>query len=1209
MYKNGKINYKLNNLIEEVSLPQKNIINPIYNHSFEYNLDGWQKSIENNVGTITAIDNCGLFGTEAIPGISNTSCVKIERTKEDAPYTQLLELRQTINMDAGTYTVSGYIYGTVEEGLGIYIDVEGASSKGTIYPVHGNEKWVKYSLQFTVAKDNTNITIKLKNESINGYALFDHIQIDKGFIDQRYNFIENSSFENGFNGWTNSGASIVDNNTSGTYEKVLNDTSVKLTSNGISSYVKQSLSGMLTGDNVVIFGGWFKGDLPNNNANESLKIILRFYVSGSYVDIVYDIDKNINDWQYLMFKYHAGTNVSLLNIEVNYNGYSNVYVDNLQMYIEDFGSTYHYNDDGNITSIINPGINNNVNFSYNSANKNDVSSVTQGSKTVSIKYSSSRWIQSTVSPNNVKTSYTYDSYGNPISIVYGDKDTPGQWFQAKTVYANYGNYIDKIEDEFGNIIDFTYNPVTGLLDNMTDAKGNTTTYQYDSLGRLLQVLQGNSNAKYYYEKDRLHEIEVNNFRYTISYDNLGRVDNIKVNNILLTQYIYETYGTYNTNILQEQIYGNNDSIKFLYDNEDRITDILFKDANVTDYITKYQFQYDALGNLAVYTDKVSGKEYYYSYDFTGRIKDVTDELGNKVSYEYNRNTGNLSKFSYDINNKTSSINYFFADNGQYDYTNIRVNSGNVIKDYNYDNSSLHRLSSITLKMGMTTILTETYEYETTVKYGNSSLRVKKLTIGERTQSYTYDKNGNIETINDSKTGLTKYHYDSKNQLIREDNPVANKTYVFGYDNNGNIDYKKEYGYTTQDVISTSLIKEIKYYYITNGWNDQLTKVDNLVEILSYDNSGNPLQINDANLTWDGRELVTYTDDTLNITFKYNSNGIRTEKTVNGVTTTYYLDGDKVIYETDGINTINYYYDIDGTLIGFNYNNTDYFYARNIFGDIIEIRDIAGNEVASYEYDAWGNLLNRTEVENNPIAKINPYRYRGYRYDKETSLYYLNSRYYNPEIGRFINADGLIGEPGAILGHNLYAYTQNNPVMKVDPSGKWPEWLEDSWEDIVKTVKDIGVTIYSSTDKAFNMVKSGSGYNTHIKLPDIKKSFDFITKNGNKFDRRLSRLRTQSLLKGAFSKANIGLTVFSEGFSNYFDNDKKLNFDFFATTAIDTGISLGSYALAAVVVSAVLPVGAPALLVGALVVAGSYGINKGVQELNERWQKNMGLDYY
>jgi RHS repeat-associated protein len=141
------------------------------------------------------------------------------------------------------------------------------------------------------------------------------------------------------------------------------------------------------------------------------------------------------------------------------------------------------------------------------------------------------------------------------------------------------------------------------------------------------------------------------------------------------------------------------------------------------------------------------------------------------------------------------------------------------------------------------------------------------------------------------------------------------------------------------------------------------------------------------------------------------------------------------------NLIMYTFDVDGAIISFNINGEEYFYVRNLQQDIVALIDENGMIVADYLYDAWGNILNRDEVKNNSIARLNPYRYRGYRYDEETGWYYLNSRYYNPEIGRFINADGFIGETGDILGHNMYAYTKNNPVMMVDPSGYAPEWWE------------------------------------------------------------------------------------------------------------------------------------------------------------------------
>ena len=122
----------------------------------------------------------------------------------------------------------------------------------------------------------------------------------------------------------------------------------------------------------------------------------------------------------------------------------------------------------------------------------------------------------------------------------------------------------------------------------------------------------------------------------------------------------------------------------------------------------------------------------------------------------------------------------------------------------------------------------------------------------------------------------------------------------------------------------------------------------------------------------------------------------------------------------------------GISYNFEYNGQKYFYRKNLQGDIIGIYDSCWNLLGLYEYDAWGNLLSQVSSE---ILNINPFRYRGYYYDAETGLYYLNSRYYDPEIGRFISPDSLkYLDPTYNNGLNLYAYCGNNPVMHVDPNG-------------------------------------------------------------------------------------------------------------------------------------------------------------------------------
>ena len=146
-------------------------------------------------------------------------------------------------------------------------------------------------------------------------------------------------------------------------------------------------------------------------------------------------------------------------------------------------------------------------------------------------------------------------------------------------------------------------------------------------------------------------------------------------------------------------------------------------------------------------------------------------------------------------------------------------------------------------------------------------------------------------------------------------------------------------------------------------------------------------------------------------------------------------GSLVTWEKTGSNTPIYYlYDANGKLWGLNRKGSSYFYIRNSQSDIIGIIDTTGAAVVSYSYDAWGKVLNISGSLANTLGQDNPYRYRGYRYDDETRLYYLNSRYYNPEWCRFLNADSLIGANGVIFGHNIFAYCKNNPVALADPSG-------------------------------------------------------------------------------------------------------------------------------------------------------------------------------
>ena len=216
-------------------------------------------------------------------------------------------------------------------------------------------------------------------------------------------------------------------------------------------------------------------------------------------------------------------------------------------------------------------------------------------------------------------------------------------------------------------------------------------------------------------------------------------------------------------------------------------------------------------------------------------------------------------------------------------------------------------------------------------------------------------------------------------------------------------------------------------------NGRMTSYDG--ESCVYDANGNPTTYRGKTLTWTrGRLLETYpslTSPNVTWTFTYNADGIRVGKSAPGTTTTYGVDGERIVYEKPNGQIKRYFYDESG-IAGFEYSGQKYVFRKNLQGDVVGICSSSGTLIGEYVYDAWGNLL---EEPTNGILLANPFRYRGYYYDTSIGLYYLNSRYYDPETGRFLNED-LVSylEPETIGGINLYAYCLNDPVNNIDPSG-------------------------------------------------------------------------------------------------------------------------------------------------------------------------------
>ena len=191
----------------------------------------------------------------------------------------------------------------------------------------------------------------------------------------------------------------------------------------------------------------------------------------------------------------------------------------------------------------------------------------------------------------------------------------------------------------------------------------------------------------------------------------------------------------------------------------------------------------------------------------------------------------------------------------------------------------------------------------------------------------------------------------------------------------------------------------------------------------------------------------------------------------------------------------YYLYSGDELLGFIYNNNTYYYHKNLFGDIIGIYDSNYNEIVTYKYNSWGVIKNITDNSNINLGIINPFRYRSYYYDEETQLYYLNSRYYNPVIGRFINADVLLGTDG-MNSYNLFSYCSNEPIKNMDIDGtkktspvKLVNRMKENLGEFAKKSYGLG------EKKAKTIIKKVSNF---VKETNefVEKSFVLEVKNGS-----------------------------------------------------------------------------------------------------------------
>ena len=577
----------------------------------------------------------------------------------------------------------------------------------------------------------------------------------------------------------------------------------------------------------------------------------------------------------------------------------------------------------------------------------------------------------------------------------------------------------------GNVFlaSYSYAPNGGLLQSMSYGNGDSVEYAYDALARVSEV---------YYNENEDPAL---------------------------------TYG-----------YASNGALGSLTDHENE---------------RLYVYSYDGLDRLLSMTESYDGAAvqiFHADYDTANRVSST----GYRVSPTWNDDLGDPRAYEYTYSLTNGSLSGMtLPGGGAYSYTydglrrlNSRSlalnNSPFLTREYDYvpgtgANDTTTLVGTLTNKKGNGTTLDGwTYTYDDVG-------RITSISDGMETWSYTYDVQGQLLTEQKGSGEdyySASYIYDTAGNIRSktievpgepEPEPTPTPTpdptptptpdpgggnghggeIIIGTDPldpilptptpDAGLDSGEQGGNGVQTVTHTKL-----YTYSNAQWPDLLTAYDG--HSISYDASGNPtIWYDGATMSWEhGRQLasVSATNDHAALSFSYDNSGLRLTKTVgtgaNAVEHRYTWQGSKLIAEAFGDTELEFFYDESGSPYALLVRDSStatptvalFFYVTNLQGDVVMLLDASGNVVAEYSYNAWGEILSSAGT----MADVNPIRYRGYYYDVETGLYYLQSRYYDPEIGRFINADAFASTGQGILGSNMFAYCGNEPVIRADLQG-------------------------------------------------------------------------------------------------------------------------------------------------------------------------------
>ncbi len=794
------------------------------------------------------------------------------------------------------------------------------------------------------------------------------------------------------------------------------------------------------------------------------------YTDGTTVNKrpVFEFNRGVRDWQFGSCVFNLSDNDDTqnrtpekINVYINYRKQVNTaYFDNFSL-IKEPVPTYEYDEDGNLVSAVQNAENKSA-LTYDS--NNNLSSFTdereaQYSYTYNTSGNKHQLKTATSNFTGLKYSYTYNDTGSVKSQTVNNSNASSAIatdfeYTAASGDIKAGAYLLKETNQRGFSTTYDYNLDNGQLNSVTMANDQVVSYAYKPNTNLLSsVTHSPKEISYTYDSTntKLSAVNWNGFSYNFVYDVFGNLKQTKIGSTPLETNTYQSYN----GKLAITTYGNGDYTSWHYNDLGLVTKVLKND------VTKYQWLYNSAGEAGIQYDFENDETHNYVFDSLGRlVRKIVDKKSTGENKYISEQTYDLSGNVTKITNAAKGLQV----SASYEYDKENRPTKTTLSDcasFNYSYDSLNRLTGKSMEdtdMGIT------YGYLSSVRnvgtdsslYKTNFLRTE--TIAGKTYRYNYDNLGRIITVYEQEPTKSEeykigYVPDRFGQIVRENNAHLNKSITYSYDAYGNLTYKKYYPFTTSTLGTVE--KTVAYTY-DSTWKDKLISYDG--QTITYDSIGNPLTYRDSmSFTWNGREMASANINGTAVTYRYNSDGLRSYKKVGTTEHEYQYLEDKLVYEKNGNLQFHYRYDAFGNLAEIRRVNADGSVNMacavcNSFGDVIELRYRSGGLYATYKYDTWGKLLGVYDVNGNAITSIyslatqNPFRYRGYYYDTESGLYYLNGRYYDPEVCRFISPDSVSVATASLSSYynkNLYAYCDNNPVIRKDTTGAYWETAFDA----------------------------------------------------------------------------------------------------------------------------------------------------------------------